>query len=62
MATAYAVGPSLSAALADTGPLPAHTVRAGGWLPGVLVEQVSRSAVQLLNLEVTGRGRGWARG
>ncbi|PTH88303.1 serine/threonine protein kinase [Streptomyces sp. A244] len=27
---------------------------AGGWLPGPLVEQVSRSAVQLLNLEVTG--------
>ncbi|GAA2323147.1 serine/threonine-protein kinase [Streptomyces hawaiiensis] len=30
----------------------------GGWLPGVLVEQVSRSAVQLLNLEVTGAGEG----
>ncbi|MFD5229950.1 serine/threonine-protein kinase [Streptomyces qaidamensis] len=29
---------------------------AGGWLPGALVEQVSRSAVQLLNLEVTGAG------
>ncbi|MDG9708046.1 serine/threonine-protein kinase [Streptomyces sp. DH10] len=27
---------------------------AGGWLPGALVEQVSRSAVQLLNLEATG--------
>ncbi|MFG2882109.1 protein kinase [Streptomyces sp. NPDC048297] len=26
----------------------------GGWLPGALVEQVSRSAVQLLNLETTG--------
>ncbi|MFF5314904.1 serine/threonine-protein kinase [Streptomyces massasporeus] len=26
---------------------------AGGWLPGTLVEQVSRSAVQLLNLEAT---------
>ncbi|WP_143668450.1 serine/threonine-protein kinase, partial [Streptomyces carpinensis] len=26
---------------------------AGGWLPGRLVEQVSRSAVQLLNLEAT---------
>ncbi|MER5829235.1 serine/threonine-protein kinase [Streptomyces sp. NPDC002130] len=30
----------------------------GGWLPGALVEQVSRSAVQLLNLEVTGAGEG----
>ncbi|MFF8934845.1 serine/threonine-protein kinase [Streptomyces paradoxus] len=29
---------------------------AGGWLPGALVEQVSRSAVRLLNLEVTGAG------
>ncbi|MEG3628932.1 serine/threonine-protein kinase [Streptomyces poriticola] len=28
----------------------------GGWLPGPLVEQVSRSAVQLLNLETTGEG------
>ncbi|MFJ8463206.1 serine/threonine-protein kinase [Streptomyces swartbergensis] len=27
---------------------------AGGWLPGALVEQVSRSAVRLLNLEATG--------
>ncbi|OUC88993.1 serine/threonine-protein kinase, partial [Streptomyces swartbergensis] len=27
---------------------------AGGWLPGPLVEQVSRSAVRLLNLEATG--------
>ncbi|MDN3024826.1 serine/threonine-protein kinase [Streptomyces sp. S.PB5] len=26
----------------------------GGWLPGALVEQVSRSAVRLLNLEVAG--------
>ncbi|MFF6875337.1 protein kinase [Streptomyces sp. NPDC012474] len=31
---------------------------AGGWLPGALVEQVSRSAVRLLNLEVTGAGAG----
>ncbi|GAA2946572.1 MULTISPECIES: serine/threonine-protein kinase [Streptomyces] len=30
----------------------------GGWLPGALVEQVSRSAVQLLNLEATGPGAG----
>ncbi|MFF7732399.1 protein kinase [Streptomyces sp. NPDC007984] len=30
----------------------------GGWLPGTLVEQVSRSAVQLLNLEATGAGAG----
>ncbi|GGX36484.1 serine/threonine protein kinase [Streptomyces malachitofuscus] len=29
---------------------------AGGWLPGPLVEQVSRSAVQLLNLEAAGDG------
>ncbi|MFD5130467.1 serine/threonine-protein kinase [Streptomyces olindensis] len=28
----------------------------GGWLPGALVEQVSRSAVRLLNLEATGAG------
>ncbi|MEW2162895.1 serine/threonine-protein kinase [Streptomyces sp. NPDC007084] len=27
-----------------------------GWLPGALVEQVSRSAVQLLNLEASGAG------
>ncbi|WDV53681.1 serine/threonine-protein kinase [Streptomyces coeruleorubidus] len=31
---------------------------AGGWLPGALVEQVSRSAVQLLNLEATAPGAG----
>ncbi|MEU5522459.1 protein kinase [Streptomyces sp. NPDC047860] len=29
---------------------------AGGWLPGPLVEQVSRSAVRLLNLEAAGAG------
>ncbi|MEU6099379.1 serine/threonine-protein kinase [Streptomyces flaveolus] len=29
---------------------------AGGWLPGALVEQVSRSAVHLLNLEAAGEG------
>ncbi|MEU9591313.1 protein kinase [Streptomyces sp. NPDC048193] len=29
---------------------------AGGWLPGTLVEQVSRGAVQLLNLEAAGEG------
>ncbi|MFG3025960.1 serine/threonine-protein kinase [Streptomyces sp. NPDC048254] len=28
----------------------------GGWLPGALVERVSRSAVEVLNLEVTGPG------
>ncbi|MFE7172415.1 serine/threonine-protein kinase [Streptomyces sp. NPDC057616] len=34
-----------------------------GWLPGTLVEQVSRSAVQLLNLEATsGAGAGVASG
>ncbi|MCX5525819.1 serine/threonine protein kinase [Streptomyces bobili] len=31
---------------------------ASGWLPGRLVEQVGRSAVQLLNLEATGTGTG----
>ncbi|MEV5534010.1 serine/threonine-protein kinase [Streptomyces prunicolor] len=31
---------------------------AGGWLPGTLVEQVSRSAVQLLNLEAAGVAEG----
>jgi hypothetical protein len=31
---------------------------AGGWLPGTLVEQVSRSAVHLLNLDATGAGAG----
>ncbi|WP_406007390.1 protein kinase [Streptomyces sp. NBC_00637] len=31
---------------------------AGGWLPGALVEQLGRSAVQLLNLEGTGAGAG----
>lgn len=46
----------------DRRPTPAEVARrlasegaarlvAGGWLPGTLVEQVSRSAVQLLNLE-----------
>ncbi|MER7480555.1 serine/threonine-protein kinase [Streptomyces sp. NPDC126510] len=34
----------------------------GGWLPGALVEQVSRSAVRLLNLEVTATGEGAERG
>ncbi|MFJ1811768.1 MULTISPECIES: serine/threonine-protein kinase [unclassified Streptomyces] len=29
---------------------------AGGWLPGALVEQLGRTAVQLLNLEGTGAG------
>ncbi|WP_149551805.1 serine/threonine-protein kinase [Streptomyces marokkonensis] len=29
---------------------------AGGWLPGPLVEQVSRGAVRLLNLDATGEG------
>ncbi|MFF7931046.1 protein kinase [Streptomyces sp. NPDC007940] len=31
---------------------------AAGWLPGALVEQVGRSAVQLLNLEAAGEGTG----
>ncbi|WP_309096256.1 protein kinase [Streptomyces sp.] len=49
----------------DARPTPAQVARrlapegaarlvAGGWLPGTLVEQVSRSAVRLLNLEATG--------
>ncbi|MDQ0750450.1 hypothetical protein QF034_004681 [Streptomyces africanus] len=51
----------------DARPAPAEVARrlapegaarlvAGGWLPGALVEQVSRGAVQLLNLEATGPG------
>ncbi|KOX01493.1 serine/threonine protein kinase [Streptomyces sp. NRRL B-1140] len=55
----------------DTRPAPAELARrlapegaarlvTGGWLPGALVEQVSRSAVRLLNLEVTGAGAGAA--
>ncbi|MET9776821.1 serine/threonine-protein kinase [Streptomyces sp. NPDC006367] len=35
---------------------------AGGWLPGTLVERVSRSAVQLLNLEAAGEDGGPADG
>ncbi|MEY9993410.1 hypothetical protein ABIE67_005442 [Streptomyces sp. V4I8] len=35
---------------------------AGGWLPGGLVEQVSRSAVQLLNLDAVDTGAGAASG
>ncbi|MFJ3899550.1 serine/threonine-protein kinase [Streptomyces sp. NPDC090083] len=35
---------------------------AGGWLPGALVEQVSRSAVQLLNLEAAGVAEGMPSG
>ncbi|GAB2982191.1 serine/threonine-protein kinase [Streptomyces pseudoechinosporeus] len=42
---------SLAARLAPEG---AARLVAAGWLPGPLVEQVSRSAVQLLNLEATG--------
>ncbi|MGC5039460.1 serine/threonine-protein kinase [Streptomyces sp. DT190] len=51
----------------DARPAPAEVARllepegaarlvAGGWLPGTLVEQVSRSAVRLLNLEATAAG------
>ncbi|MFF7795314.1 protein kinase [Streptomyces sp. NPDC007991] len=51
----------------DTRPAPAELARrlapegaarlvADGWLPGTLVEQVSRGAVRLLNLEATGPG------
>ncbi|MDQ0776575.1 hypothetical protein QF026_005041 [Streptomyces aurantiacus] len=42
---------SLATALAPEG---AARLVAAGWLPGPLVEQVSRSAVSLLNLEATG--------
>ncbi|MFE7896608.1 serine/threonine-protein kinase [Streptomyces sp. NPDC057424] len=53
----------------DARPAPAEVARrlapegaarlvAGGWLPGALVEQVSRGAVRLLNLEATGPGPG----
>ncbi|MFJ4783389.1 serine/threonine-protein kinase [Streptomyces sp. NPDC088794] len=55
--TARPTPPELARRLAPEG-----TARlvAGGWLPGALVEQVSRSAVQLLNLEAvlgeTGQG------
>jgi hypothetical protein len=34
----------------------AARIVAGGWLPGTLVEQVSRAAVRLLNLEATAGG------
>ncbi|MFG2027448.1 serine/threonine-protein kinase [Streptomyces sp. NPDC048825] len=46
---------SLAARLAPEG---AARAVAAGWLPGPLVEQVSRSAVRVLNLEATGVGSG----
>ncbi|MDH6217774.1 serine/threonine-protein kinase [Streptomyces pseudovenezuelae] len=46
--TARPTPPELARRLAPEG---AARLVAGGWLPGALVEQVSRSAVQLLNLE-----------
>ncbi|MGW3287729.1 serine/threonine-protein kinase [Streptomyces sp. NPDC001002] len=46
--TARPTPPELARRLAPKG---AARLVAGGWLPGALVEQVSRSAVQLLNLE-----------
>ncbi|GAA2641181.1 serine/threonine-protein kinase [Streptomyces vastus] len=46
---------SLAARLAPEG---AARAVAAGWLPGPLVEQVSRSAVQVLNLEATGVSSG----
>ncbi|MEH0472156.1 serine/threonine-protein kinase [Streptomyces sp. B21-097] len=49
----------ISARLAPEG---ATRLVASGWLPGPLVAQVSRSAVQLLNLEDTGAGAGAATG
>lgn len=46
--------PSTAALASRLAPEGAARLVAAGWLPGPLVEQVSRSAVQLLNLEATG--------
>ncbi|TPQ22085.1 serine/threonine-protein kinase [Streptomyces sporangiiformans] len=46
--------PSPTALAARLAPEGAARLVAAGWLPGPLVEQVSRSAVQLLNLEAVG--------
>ncbi|WP_333741705.1 serine/threonine-protein kinase, partial [Streptomyces sp. IBSBF 2806] len=51
--TARPAPADISARLAPEG---ASRLVASGWLPGPLVAQVSRSAVQLLNLEGTGAG------
>ncbi|WP_069769161.1 serine/threonine-protein kinase [Streptomyces sp. LUP30] len=51
--TARPAPADMSARLAPEG---ASRLVASGWLPGPLVAQVSRSAVQLLNLEGTGAG------
>ncbi|MFI9569212.1 serine/threonine-protein kinase [Streptomyces rishiriensis] len=53
--TARPAPAELSARLAPEGATP---LVAAGWLPGPLVAQVSRSAVQLLNLEGTGAEAG----
>ena len=49
-----AARPSPDAVAGALAPDGAARLVASGWLPGPLVEQVSRSAVRLLNLEVTG--------
>ncbi len=46
--------PTPSEVAARLAPEGAGRLVTGGWLPGALVEQVSRSAVQLLNLEAAG--------
>ncbi|MEV7285566.1 serine/threonine-protein kinase [Streptomyces sp. NPDC093252] len=51
------VRPTPAGIAARLAPDGAARLVAGGWLPGPLVEQVSRSAVQLLNLEA-GEGAG----
>ncbi|MFI9175443.1 serine/threonine-protein kinase [Streptomyces lincolnensis] len=48
-----AARPTPTALAARLAPEGAARLVAGGWLPGALVEQVSRSAVRLLNLETT---------
>ncbi|WLW53006.1 serine/threonine-protein kinase [Streptomyces sp. YU58] len=55
-----AARPTPSALAARLAPEGAAPLVAGGWLPGALVEQVSRSAVRLLNLETVGEAGGTA--
>ncbi|MCD7444422.1 protein kinase [Streptomyces lincolnensis] len=55
-----AARPTPSAVADRLAPEGAARLVAGGWLPGALVEQVSRSAVRLLNLEATGEAEGTA--
>ncbi|WP_413757657.1 protein kinase domain-containing protein [Streptomyces sp. MMBL 11-3] len=53
-----AARPSPAAVATALAPEGAARLVAAGWLPGPLVEQVSRSAVRLLNLEATGETGG----